>query len=139
LLSVRRGAGPLAWVATGSMVQTALHVAHHWPESAVWSAPFVKPLDVEQVADLCSRHQAIIVLEEHSIHGGLGSAVAEIAAAHSPTWICRVGISDRFSQFCGSYDYLMEEHGLTPAAIRSQVQDFLNRFADHQSRYRSAA
>lgn len=139
LLSVRKGGNSLAWIATGSMVQTALKVAHFWQESSVWSAPFVKPLDVDQVADLCAQHQAVIVLEEHSVHGGLGSAVAEIAATHSPTWICRIGIPDRFSQFCGSYDYLMEEHRLTPEAVRFQVQVFLNQLTDRQPRFRTAA
>src|SRR5262245_14464682 len=39
LCPVRGGRGPLAWIATGSMVQTALAVSRHWPGSAVWSAP----------------------------------------------------------------------------------------------------
>lgn len=139
LVSIRQGAGPLAWIATGSMVQTALKVAPHWPDSSVWSAPCVKPINEEQVADICSRHEAVIVLEEHSVHGGLGSAVAEIAAAHAPSWICRIGIPDRFSQFCGTYDYLMVEHRLTPEAVRLQVQAFLCRLAEQPSPFRTAA
>lgn len=139
LVSIQRGAGPLAWIATGSMVQTALKVVPHWPDSSIWSAPWVKPMDEEQVAEICSQHQAVIVLEEHSVHGGLGSAVSEIATAHAPSWICRVGIPDRFSQFCGTYDYLMEEHRLTPEAVRLQVQDFLCRLAEHSSTFRRAA
>ena len=57
-----------------------------WPGSAVWSAPSLKPLDAEPVADICRRHAAVIVLEEHSIHGGLGAAVAEVASSWAPTW-----------------------------------------------------
>ena len=67
------------------MAATALAVAEDWPESAVWSAPCIKPLDAEQVAEICRRHEAVIVLEEHSVYGGLGSAVAEIAAAAAPS------------------------------------------------------
>jgi transketolase len=125
LCPVQAGAGPLAWVATGSMVQTALAVAMHWPQSAVWSAPSIKPLDAKMVADVCKKHQAVIVLEEHSIHGGLGAAVAEIACAEAPSWICRIGIQDRFSQYCGSYGYLMREHRLDADAVHGQVKAFL--------------
>jgi transketolase len=109
------------------MVTTALEVAADWLGSAVWSAPCIKPLDTEQVAAICREHAAVVVLEEHSVHGGLGSAVAEIAAAHSPTWVCRVGIQDRFSEHCGSYAYLMREHALDAASVRIQVERFLAR------------
>jgi len=129
LCPVKFGSGPLAWIATGSMVKTALTVAQQWPDSAVWSAPSLKPLHAEPIAEICRRHQAVIVLEEHSIYGGLGSAIAEIASAHAPAWICRVGIQDRFSQYCGSYDYLLQEHQLTAEAVAGQVRGFLAKTA----------
>jgi transketolase len=84
-------------------------------------------LDARQVATICGQHEAVIVLEEHSFYGGLGSAVAEIAAAAAPTWVCRIGIADRFSERCGSYSYLMREHGLDAASVRTQVEKFLAR------------
>jgi transketolase len=104
-----------------------LEVAARWPGSAVWSAPFLKPLDEGQVATVCDRHPVVVVLEEHSVHGGLGSAVAEIASTHAPTWVCRVGIPDRFSRYCGSYEYLLCEHRLDVEAVARQVGDFLGR------------
>jgi transketolase len=125
LCPVRAGSGGLCWIATGSMVKTALAAAEQWPGSAVWSAPSLKPLDAGPVADLCRGHTALVVLEEHSVYGGLGSAVAEIAAAHAPTWVCRIGVQDRFSEFCGSYAYLMEEHRLDLAGVTRQVVRFL--------------
>jgi transketolase len=127
LCPVRSGTGPLGWIATGSMVVSALAAARQWPGSAVWSAPSLKPLNEDAVVAACERHEVLIVLEEHSVLGGLGAAVAEIATSRSPTWICRVGIADRFSQYCGSYHYLMEEHHLTPEAIVEQVHAFLAR------------
>jgi len=127
LCPLRSGAGPLAWIATGSMVTTALAAAKAWPDSAVWSAPSLKPLHAAGIAEICRRHAAVIVLEEHSIYGGLASAVAEIAAAHAPTWICPIGIQDRFSQKCGSYQYLMQEHGLTVEAVTQRVGEFVAR------------
>jgi transketolase len=125
LLRVQAGEGRLAWIATGSMVTTAMAVAALWPGSEVYSAACIKPLDAGQVSGICRRHQAVIVLEEHSVFGGLGSAVAEISAAEAPTWVCRVGIQDRFSKCCGSYSYLMKEHGLDVESIAAQVRDFL--------------
>jgi transketolase len=107
------------------MVTTALAAAEHWPNSAVWSVPCIKPLDSERVAAICRQNQAVVVLEEHSIYGGLGSAIAEIAAATAPTWICKIGICDRFSERCGSYAYLMREHGLDLASVRAKVERFL--------------
>lgn len=127
LCLVRAGSGKLGWIGTGSMVRTALEVAASWPGSAVWSAPCLKPLSEKAVQDVCEQHQAVVVVEEHSIYGGLGSAVAEIAAASAPTWVCRVGVADRFSQFCGSYDYLLREHGLDAKAVAAQVNRFLNK------------
>ncbi|HEV3021002.1 MAG TPA: DegT/DnrJ/EryC1/StrS family aminotransferase, partial [Pirellulales bacterium] len=135
---VQAGEGPLVWIATGSMVKTALAVAPAWPESEVWSASCLKPIDVAAVREACLRHQAVIVLEEHSIHGGLGSAVAEVACAEAPTFVCRVGIRDRFSQFCGSYDYLMREHQLDPQSVAAQVREFVGRLPARSVDFRSA-
>ena len=125
LCPLQDGDGALAWIATGSMVSTALQVSADWPGSAVWSAPVIKPLAADGVADICARHAAVIVLEEHSIYGGLGSAVAEIAAAQAPVWVCRIGAPDRFSEHCGSHAYLMQEHGLDPTSVRRRVECFL--------------
>jgi transketolase len=130
LCCVKPGKGPLAWIATGSMVRTARAVAEQWPGSAVWSAPSIKPLDAGQVGALARSHRALIVLEEHSVHGGLGSALAEITAAQSPTWVCRVGIQDRFSKFCGSYTYLMKEHHLDIEGVTWQVKKFLSQLPE---------
>lgn len=124
---VRAGAGPVAWVATGSMVRTALDAAARWPDSAVWSAPSLKPIDQNAVTAICRGHRVVVTLEEHSVLGGLGSAVAEIAAEHAPTHVCRVGTRDRFSRYCGSYAYLMCEHGLDTQSVIRQVQGFLAR------------
>jgi transketolase len=127
LCLLQPGRGRIGWIATGSMVHTALKVAGNWRGSAVWSAPCLKPFDEEQVVSICRQHQAVVVVEEHTVYGGLGSAVAEIAAARAPTWVCRVGIQDRFSRCCGSYAYLIEEHRLTPEAVTEQVEQFLER------------
>jgi len=102
-------------------------VAQEWDNSGVWSVPFIKPLDVQQVREICQQYQAIVVIEEHSIYGGLCSALSEIASTYHPSWICRIGIEDRFSQFCGTYQYLMQEHRLDINSVKEKVRNFMSR------------
>jgi transketolase len=131
LLNLREGQsekrGELAFIASGSMVKTALKVAEGWPGSAVWSAPSIKPLEEKTITQLAQIHRVLVVLEEHSIYGGLGSAISEIVSSTAPTFVCRIGIQDRFSQYCGSYDYLLQEHQLNADSVKVQIQDFMKR------------
>ena len=124
---VRPGrAGGLALIATGSMVRTALELAPDH-DAAVWSVPSIKPLDGEQVAGIARSSTALAVLEEHSTLGGLGSAVTEIVAEHAPVRVLRIGVADRFSQHCGTYAYLLKEHGLDADAVRERIRAFVDR------------
>ena len=126
LLKVKAGQNNgLAFIATGSLVRTALDIAHSsFTNAAVWSAPFIKPMDAMQVASICKESSAVVVFEEHSVLGGLGSTVAEIASEKMPTRILRIGVQDRFSQYCGSYEYLLKEHGLDRKTIEDRIADF---------------
>jgi transketolase len=125
LLQVRPGSGAMAFIATGSMVRTAVDLADTAPGSAeVWSVPSIKPIDISRVIDICRRHRGVVVLEEHSVIGGLGSLVAEIAAEHAPVRVLRVGVPDRFSHHCGSYEYLLKEHGLDLQSVAAKVDSF---------------
>lgn len=125
LLPVRQGKpGGLAFIATGSMVRTAMALAEA-RDASLWSVPVIKPIDEKQVAEVCAAHPAgVVVLEEHSVIGGLGSLVAEIAAEHAPVRLLRIGVPDRFSEHCGSYDYLLREHGLDLASVAPRVAAF---------------
>ena len=127
LCCLHAGTGELGFIATGSMVGTALELAKEWEDSSVWSAPSIKPLHPQGIINLCQQYQALIVLEEHSIYGGLGAAIAEISAEYAPIWIKRIGIQDRFSQYCGSYPYLLEEHHLDRDAVREQIVAFIDK------------
>jgi transketolase len=118
--------GEITLIATGSMVRTAIDIAaESYPVAAVWSAPCIKPMNAQQVAAICAQSRAVIVLEEHSVLGGLGSVITEIACECAPTRILRVGVRDRFSHHCGSYAYLLKEHGLDRQAIEQRIRDFL--------------
>lgn len=118
--------GDIAIIATGSMVRVALDIAlPEHPGAAVWSAPCIKPINIAQVSDICAQSRALVVMEEHSVHGGLGSLIAEIATATAPRKILRIGVNDRFSHYCGSYDYLLLEHGLDHTSIAMRIRAFL--------------
>ena len=127
MLPVRDGGGELLFIATGSMVRTALDVAQTvFPQATVWSVPFIKPLNIRQVVEQASKARWIVCLEEHSVFGGLGSVLSEITSEHMPKHVLRIGVEDRFSQHCGSYEYLLKEHGLDKQSVAERVQLFLS-------------
>lgn len=116
----------IALIATGSMVSTAKRISETcFSGASVWSAPCIKPINAGQVAEICRKHKVLVTLEEHSILGGLGAAISEIASEFAPVKVLRIGVSDRFSKNCGSYEYLLMEHGLDQAAIEERITAFL--------------
>jgi transketolase len=126
LLAKPGDSGAITFIATGSLVRTALDIAAAaYPYAAVWSAPFIKPIKSEQVAAICQQSSRVVVLEEHSVLGGLGSVIAEIASEFAPVRLLRVGVQDRFSHHCGTYEYLLKEHGLDRSAIEERTRTFL--------------
>lgn len=127
LLNAKPGrSGDISFIATGALVRTAMTIAAEaYPDAAVWSVPFIKPIDDKQVTAICQHSRVVVVLEEHSVLGGLGSSIAEIASEFAPVRILRVGVRDRFSHHCGSYGYLLQEHGLDRMAIEQRIRNFL--------------
>jgi len=128
LLRLKDGqVGDVTFIATGSRVCIAMEIAcEHFPEAVVWSAPCIKPINHDRVINICKKSHAVIVLEEHSILGGLGSVITEISSEFAPVRILRVGVQDRFSHYCGTYEYLLKEHALDKEAILFRVNEFLN-------------
>lgn len=133
LLHVRSGSPRLALVATGSMVRTAMDLAPEW-DAEVWSVPCIKPLSAPALDAISARVEAIITLEEHSTLGGLGSCVAEAVSKAGNTAVLRIGIEDRFSSLCGSWDYLLQEHGLDTASVSQKVSAFIQALPRNSSR-----
>lgn len=129
LLPVVTGVGVhhrVSFIATGSMVRTAMDIARaEYPGARVWSVPFIKPIDTDQVAGVCAQSDVVVTLEEHSVQGGLGSLVAEIASERAPVRVLRIGVPDRFSAHCGTYDYLLKEHGLERGMVADRIRDYL--------------
>ncbi|KKN79330.1 hypothetical protein LCGC14_0341120 [marine sediment metagenome] len=84
----------------------------------------IKPLDTEVIIKAARETKAIITIEEHSIIGGLGSAVAEVLAeSGEPVYFKRMGIPDRFCSEVGTHDELLASCHLTVDDIVREVKD----------------
>lgn len=127
LLPVRvPDAATVSVLATGSMVRPVLDVVEReYPNVALWSVPWIRPLDERQIVEIASGSRGLVVVEEHSVHGGLGSLITEITSEHAPSRVLRIGVPDRFSEHCGTYDYLLREHGLDVESIRRKLDAFI--------------
>ena len=104
----------LTIIATGVMVARAVAAAEQLVaagvECQVIDLHTIKPLDREAVTAAARATGAIVTAEEHTVHGGLGGAVAEAVAESWPVPVVRVGIRDRFTE-SGPYFDLLDRHG----------------------------
>ncbi|WP_368757028.1 transketolase family protein [Enterococcus avium] len=112
-------------VAAGQLVSEALDVAEHLEEKGkivdVIDMFTIKPLDKELLLERLIGKKMVITIENHSITGGLGSAVAEVLADNGfAIPLKRIGVDERFGQV-GTPAFLQEEFGLTAEKIIEQI------------------
>lgn len=86
----------------------------------------VKPLDAELVIRCAKETGAIVTAENHNIHGGLGSAVAEVLAENCPVPLKRVGVRDQFGEV-GNKAFLADKFQISSASIEKAVREVLKR------------
>jgi len=103
-------------VASGMMVPAALVAAdlleEHGISTCVVNSPVVKPLDAETIVQAAAGCRVVVSAENHSIIGGLGSAVAEaLAEAGLPVPLRRIGVADVFAE-SGSREFLFDRYNL---------------------------
>lgn len=107
-------------VATGMMVQLALEAKKELSKDGInariVNIHTIKPIDGELLVKAAKETGAIVTAEEHSIIGGLGSAVSEVVAEGYPVPVVKVGIKDTFGE-SGKPDQLLEKYGLTVESI----------------------
>lgn len=107
-------------IANGLMVAEALKAADELNgqgvEAAVVNCASLKPLDTETIIAQARKTGAVVTAEEHSIIGGLGSAVAEVLSENHPVPLVRVGIQDSFGE-SGRPEELLVKYGLTSQHI----------------------
>ena len=103
-------------VATGMMVSMALDAAKILADEGISARVIniatIKPIDKDIILDAARSTGAIVTAEEHSIIGGLGSAVAEVVCEGCPVPVVRMGVEDKFGH-SGKVPPLLEMYGLT--------------------------
>jgi transketolase len=93
-------------------------------DAHVLHVPTLKPFDIEAVVAAAERTDRVITVEEHSVIGGLGGAVAEALSQHRPTRIDRIGLQDEYVQ-SGPNEALLDIYGLSATRVAEQVQRLL--------------
>ena len=112
-------------IATGIMVDVALEakdmLAAEGINARVINIHTLKPMDKDILVKAATETGAIVTVEEHSVIGGLGSAVSEVVSEVCPVPVIKVGINDQFGQ-SGKPDQLLEYYGLTTKNVVEKVK-----------------
>ena len=87
----------------------------------------LKPLDVDLICQAAAETGAVVTAEEHSVIGGLGSAVAEALAEHCPTPMLRIGLQDVFARTALDPDSLLDAYGMGSADVVKAIRQVLQR------------
>lgn len=137
-LMLRDGTG-VTLIASGGMLATASKVATDLAAQDIsvrlLSMHTVKPIDRDAVTRAATETRYIFTLEEHSIEGGLGGAVAEVVAeldpGHAP--LKRIGLRPEFNKTVGDQAYLKALHGLDEASVMKTIHQTITRSYDRVS------
>jgi transketolase len=132
-----REGNDVAIVACGILVYNALIAADELAredgiEARVINNHTIKPMDDAAIVDAARACGAVVTVEEHQVHGGMGSAVAETLAAKAPVPIEFIGVQDQFGQ-SGDPSELIEYYGMGTAAIKNAVRRAYARRGDKRS------
>ena len=113
-------------VATGLTVHMALEAAEMLAEdnisARVINIHTIKPIDADILVKAARETGAVVTAEEHTVIGGLGSAVAEVLAESYPVPMRRIGVNDKFGK-SGQVPELLEEYGLTAKNIAAKAKE----------------
>ncbi|HEX6573444.1 MAG TPA: transketolase C-terminal domain-containing protein, partial [Gemmatimonadaceae bacterium] len=139
--TIREGSD-ITLIATGGILGPTLEAADSLVEQGiacrVISMHTIKPFDGEAVIKACRETGGIVTVEEHTIHGGLGSLVAETCmdAGIKPNVFRRIGLRAGFSSIVGAQEYLRREYGMDPKAIAKAVAELVSAGSPHAPRPR---
>ena len=118
--------GDIVIMSTGEILDEATRVCEELRAKgqavAQYSVPTVKPLNEKAVRRLAANFGSVVTIEEHTVIGGLGGAVAEVLSSmptHAP--LLRIGINDEYCSKVGDRTYLREQYGLDAAAIVERI------------------
>ncbi|MCC0680003.1 transketolase family protein [Clostridioides sp. ES-S-0005-03] len=124
---ILRQGSDVAIIATGIMVSKAIKSAEllskEGLEVMVVNISTIKPIDSELIVEVAKNTGKVVTVEEHSVIGGLGSAVTEVLSEKYPVVVKRIGINDEFGQ-SGNPESLLNYYGLTVENIVSTAKSF---------------
>jgi transketolase len=125
---VLRDGKDVTLLGTGQMVMSCLDAADKLSakgiSAEVINVSTIKPLDTETIVASVSKTGCAVTAEEHSIIGGLGSAVAECLSERMPTPMIRVGVKDSFGE-SGDPSELMKKYGLTSDDVAAAAENVI--------------
>jgi transketolase len=118
-------------IACGGLVYNALLAARELEEkekigAVVLNCASIKPLDEKKIVELAKKIGAVVTVEEHQVHGGLGGAVAEVLAKYAPTPIEFIGMQDSFGE-SGAPDQLIKKYSMMPKDIMTAAKRAMRR------------
>jgi transketolase len=125
-----RDGSDVTLIAIGELVKAALDAAETLSgegiNARVLNASSLRPMDRDALFAAARETGAIVTVEDHFVHGGLGGLVAETLAEEHPTPVSYVGMRDRYGT-SGTWDELLEHFGLTPSAIADAARSVIAR------------
>ena len=124
---VLREGKDLTIIATGLPVSNCLEAAEKLAadgiDAKVINIHTIKPLDEELVVAAAKETGKVVTVEEHSVIGGLGSAVCDVLAEKAPTKVMKIGINDTFGE-SGPAVELLKKYGLDTESIYEKIKEF---------------
>ncbi|MGN0326695.1 MAG: transketolase family protein [Lachnospiraceae bacterium] len=126
-IKVREGKD-ITLIATGIMVNSAMEAAEELAKEGIDAEIIdihtIKPIDEEIIVESAKKTGKIVTLEEHSVIGGLGSAVCDVLCEKYPCKVKKIGINDKYGE-SGSAAALMEKYRLDGKGVYQQIKEYL--------------
>lgn len=131
-IEIRKGKDAVIF-ATGVMVKDAIVACDELEKKGIhvslYSMHTIKPIDAELIKECMSNYSRIFTVEEHSVIGGLGSAVGEVMLDNVEAGnakLVKMGFPDGFAPVVGSRDYLNDLYGISPQKIAERISKEIN-------------
>ncbi|OUQ60076.1 transketolase [Tyzzerella sp. An114] len=125
---VLREGKDLAIIATGLEVNESLiaaeKLAEEGIEAKVINIHTIKPIDEDLIVEAAKECGKVVTVEEHSVIGGLGSAVCDVLSAKCPVPVCKIGVQDTFGE-SGPAVELIKKYGLDSEGIYNSIKKFI--------------
>lgn len=125
---VLREGKDLAIIATGLEVNESLIAAEKLAEEGIQAKVInihtIKPIDEDLIVEAAKECGKVVTVEEHSVIGGLGSAVCDVLSAKCPVPVCKIGVQDTFGE-SGPAVELIKKYGLDSEGIYNSIKKFI--------------